>query len=177
MSIEKPQIERALYEPSLQELRPGGASEFGFLKKDQTLEQVLERDKHALEILGYSSQELADLLGPITEQAVKGDDFEYTAPNGKQYDVGAIVHRGSQECPWHDSADWKRSSGSLNMYLTEKGLSEDNSILIAGLLRHLIEKHEFFEGGHYRISPEMIVEMFGNERIPGSLEEVKKLDL
>lgn len=177
MDIEKPKIERTPYNPSLQELRPGGVSEFGFLKKDQTLEQVLERDRHALEILGYSTQEIADLLGPITEQAVKGGDFEYIAPNGKQYEVRAITYRGSQECPWHDNPDWRRSSGSLNMYLTEKGLSEDKSVLIAGLLRHLIEKHQFFEGGHYRVAPEKIIEMFGNEKVPGSLEEVKKLEL
>lgn len=177
MNIEKPKIEQSAYKPSLQELLPSGMSDLGFLEKDQTLEQVLERDKQALEILGYSAQEVADFLGPITEQAAKGGDFEYTAPNGKQYEVRAITYRGLQECPWHDNPDWRHSSGSLDMYVVEKGKNEDEPTRIAGLLRHLIEKHQFFEGGHYRISPETIVEMFGNERIPGSLEEVKKLAL
>ncbi len=59
------------------------------------------------------------------------------------------------------------------MYLTEEGGHE--SVHIAGLLRHLAGQHGFFEGGQYRIAPEKIVEMFGVEKVPESLNKVKKL--
>lgn len=170
------QSEQLNYQPSDQELLPGQNSMAGFLKEGQTLEQVLKRDEQALQILGYTAQEVADLLGPVTEKAAKGGNFEYTAPNGKQYDVRVQTWRGTQECPWRDKVDWRRSSGGMDMHLTEKG-KDGGPVHIAGLIRHLVEKHGFFEGGSYRVSPEQIVEMFGEERVPGSLEQVRDLKL
>lgn len=161
-------------QPTMQELQPGGMSMAGFLEKGQTLEQVLERDRKALELLGYTAQEAADLLGPVTERAASGGNFDYTAPNGKQYEVKAQTWRGTQECPFHDKVDWKRSSGAMDMYLTEKGKGGE-SVHIAGLVRHLVEAHGFFEGGSYRVTPEKIVEMFGSEKVPGSLAKAKEL--
>lgn len=174
--MEFPQAERPAHQPTPQELLPGGMSIAGFLKEGQTLEQVLERDGRALEKLGYSTQEIADLLAPVTEQAANGSDFEYTAPNGKHYEVRVQTWKGTQECPWGDKVDWRKSSGAMDMYLIEKGKGGE-PVHIAGLMRHLIEKHGFFEGGSYRVSPETIVEMFGTERALGSLEEVKKINL
>ncbi len=82
------------FQPSLQELRPDGMSTMGFLEENQTLDQVLKRDKEALKILGYTAQEVADLLGPITERAAKSGSFDYTAPNGRQYEVKIQKWRG-----------------------------------------------------------------------------------
>ncbi len=168
--------EHSNYQPSNQELYPSNMSAEGFLLEGQTLEQVLKRDKQALQVLGYTAKETADLLGPATEKAANGGDFEYTAPNGKQYDVVVEVYRGSQECPWRDKVDHKRSSGAMDMYFTEK-INGGEPIRIAGLIRHLVEEHGFFEGGNYRVAPETIIQMFGQERVPGSLEKVKDLKL
>lgn len=113
-------------------------------------------------------------MGPVTERAANGGNFEYTAPNGKQFDVKVQTWRGMQECPWSDEVDWRRSSGGMDMHLTEKGKGGE-PVHIAGLVRHLVESHEFFEGGSYRVAPEKIVEMFGTERVPSSFEKVKGL--
>ncbi|MBL7078643.1 hypothetical protein ISS42_03220 [Candidatus Shapirobacteria bacterium] len=170
------QSEQSSYQPSDQELRSGKISMAGFLKEGQTLKQVLERDEQALRMLGYTAQEVADLLGPVTEGVANGGNFEYTAPNGKQYEVRVQTWLGSQRCPWRDKVDWRRSSGAMDMYFTEKGKGGE-PVHIAGLVRHLVEKHGFFEGSSYRVAPETIVEMFGIEKIPGSLEKVKKIKL
>ncbi len=62
----------------------------------------------------------------------------------------------------------------MDMYFIEKG--KKGFVRIAGLMRHLIESHGFFEGGSYRIiAPEKIIEMFGKERVPDSLEKARKL--
>ncbi|MBU0978476.1 MAG: hypothetical protein ABIJ03_00690 [Patescibacteria group bacterium] len=171
--MEFPSVEQPTYRPTDQELKPGKMSAAGFLQEGQTLEQVLKMDEQALQILGYTAQEVADLLGPVTEMAANGGNFDYTAPNGKQYEVRTQTWRGSQQCPWKDAVDWRRSSGAMDMHVTEKGKGNE-PVHIAGLLRHLIEKHGFFEGGSYRVAPEVIVELFGTERFPGSLEEVKE---
>lgn len=163
-------------QPTSAELFPGGMSVEGFLAEGQTLEQVIKRDKEALKILGYSVQEVADLLGPVCEKAALARSFEYIAQNEKKYNVKVSTYRGSQECPWKDKVDWHRSSGATDIYLTKVD-SQEKTIRIAGLLRHLVESHKFFEGGAYRVSPEEIIEMFGIERIPGSIEEAKKLKI
>ncbi len=106
--------------------------------------------------------------------AATGNDFDYAALNGIQYKVTAQTWRGTQECPWGDKVDWRRSSGAMDMQLTEKGKG-DKPVHIAGLLRHLVEAHGFFEGGPYRVSPEEIVKMFGVERTPGSFKKVGEL--
>ncbi len=168
------EIPTEVIQPTSVDLQPGGMSAAGFLDRSQTLEQVLNRDRQALTLLGYTQQEVADLLGPVTERAANGGSFEYTAPNGKQYEVKVQTWRGAQECPWKDKVDWRKSSGAMDMHLTEKGKGEE-PVHIAGLVRHLVETHGFFEGGSYRVAPEKIVEMFGTERIPGSFEKVRKL--
>ena len=168
------EIPSGAIQPSSADLQPGGMSAAGFLDRGQTLEQVINRDNQALKLLGYTVQEVADLLGPVTERAANERNFEYAAPNGKQYEVKKQTWRGTQECPWEDKVDWRRSSGGMDMYLTEKGKGGE-PVHIAGLVRHLVEGHGFFEGGSYRVAPEKIVEMFGTERISGSFEKVREL--
>ncbi len=76
--------------PTLQELQPGRRSEKGFLEYNQTL----ERDREALAILGYTAQEVADLLGFVMKRVAGGGTFAYVAPNGKRYEVKKITWRG-----------------------------------------------------------------------------------
>jgi len=128
------QSEQLNYQPSDQELRPGKMSMAGFLKEGQTLEQVLKRDEQALQMLGYTAQEVANLLGPVTERAAMGGDFEHTAPNGKQYDVRVKTWRGTQGCSWRDKVDWRRSSGAMDMHLTEKGTERESLFISLDLL-------------------------------------------
>lgn len=164
------------YVPSLRDLLPGGMSVGGFLAEGQTLDMVVQRDRRALKVLGYTHREVADLLGTLCEKAAL-ERFTYDAPNGKKFTVRVIsyrgIYRGTQDCPWRDRVDWRRSPGSSDIYVREDGKDEETEI--PGLLRHLIEEHEFFEGGSRRIAPERIVELFGIERIPGSIEQAKQL--
>jgi hypothetical protein len=147
----------------------------GFLLEGQTLEQILKRDKEALNILGYTQVEVADLFAPICELALTSDKkFDYYFKNKKIFEFKIDRHRG-QPCPWGCRFDLKKYPSSINFYATEIG--KDETMRIPGLLRHLIEKHGFFEGGSYRVAPELIVEMFGIERIPGSIERAKLLSI
>jgi len=146
---------------------------YGFLKEGQTLKQVVKRDQEVLKILGYSTQEVADLLADICETNCQENNFVYTALNRKRYKVVIERSRGIKRCPWQDFVNLKKSPSFINFYINEVDKTE--RIRIPGLLRHLIEKHGFFEGGLYRVAPETIVEMFGIERIPGSIELAKKL--
>lgn len=163
-------------QPTSADLQPGGMSKDGFLDRGQTLEQVINRDRQALNMLGYTQQEVVNLLEPVTERAANEGNFEYTALNGKQYDVRVEKWRGWQECPWEDEVDWRKSHPGMDMHLTEKG-KRGKSVRIAGLIRHLVESHGFFEGGSYRVAPENVVEMFGTERILGSFDKVRELKL
>jgi hypothetical protein len=148
----------------------------GFLLKGQTLEQVMKRDEETLKILGYTTQEVADLLGPVCERACQENSFEYSSPNEKLYQVEVERFRG-KPCPWGDRFNLKKYPSSVNIRLIET--SKPEKILIAGLLRHLIEKHSFFEGGAYRVAPETLIEMFGEEKQnhEGSIERAKSLPI
>lgn len=165
------------YIPSLEDLLPRGMSSLGFLKRDQTLEQVLARDKAALDALGYTAKEVADLLVPLIQAAnqTRKESFTYCAPNGKEYTVQVQRWLGYQECPWRHNIDWHTANSAIDLFLTEKGT--DTRVHIAGLLPHLIAEHDFFEGGRYRVAPEVIVAMFGVERVPGSLERAGSMTL
>lgn len=154
--------------PDLSDLLPGGLSGGGFLKRGQTLNGVISRDKDALDLLGYSYQEIVDLIRPVCNLNYSGD---YTAPNGRTFAAQIRQYRGWQNCPWRDDGD--KINSSKDIFLKTEG----RSTLIPGLIWHLIAAHHFFEGGEYRVSPEQIVEMLGTERIPGSLKIAKALPL
>jgi hypothetical protein len=151
----------------------------GFLLEGQTLEQISRRDEEALKILGYTAKEVADLIAPLCELCSlhSWKTFHYTASNGKEFNVRIERFRGIKLCPWDGRVDLKHSPSSVNLHITEIGKTE--TVMIAGLLRHLIDKHGFFEGGAYRVAPELIVEMFGKEKEghEGSIERAKSLSL
>lgn len=51
-------------------------------------------------------------------------------------------------------------------------------LFVGGLLPHLIEEHQFYEGSTpYRVAPEDIVEVLGKERVLGSIERAKNTPL
>ncbi|MFH0936988.1 MAG: hypothetical protein V1808_01705 [Candidatus Daviesbacteria bacterium] len=158
------------YTPPLTDLLPSGSSNEGFLANGQTLDQVLKRDAEALNILGYTASEIADLLEPVTAIS-SHHGTEYIAPNGKKYIVRAVQYRGWQDCPWEDIKIPPNSSKDIYV----KTASQE--VRIPGMLPHLIRSHNFFEGGSYRVAPEDIVEMFGVEKTHGSIEKAKQLTL
>jgi hypothetical protein len=152
--------------PSNIELLPGHISNEGFLAENQTLDQVLKRDSEVILSLGYTFEEIANLIEPLNKR--RNQPEEYIAQNGKKYTVRTILYRGWQECPWEE-APMPVHSG-LDIFITGGG----SEVRIAGLLPHLIRSHGFFEGGAYRVSPEDIIDMFGEERIPGSIQKAKE---
>jgi hypothetical protein len=157
------------FTPILKELYPGGSSQEGFLAEGQMLNAVIERDNKALALLGYTAKEVAKLLEPVIN--ISGRDLvKYVAPNEKEYAITVLEYRGWQDCPWRDAHIPQNSSRDIYI--------EGNvgTIRIPGMLPHLIVAHNFFEGGSYRLSPEGIVELFGVEKNPGSIEETKRLE-
>ena len=158
--------------PSQKDLLPGGLSMGGFLTEGQTLNGVICRDNETLSILGYSKDELAGLLNQeLNNIGTDSHPRNYTAPNGKTYSVRAISYRGWQDCPWQDVPF---APGSSVDYFFD---SNEQERISAGMMPHLIKEHNFFEGGNYRIAPEDIVEMFGEEKIPGSIQSARRLQL
>lgn len=166
----KPPESASHFTPSSKDLLPMGNSREGFLAEGQILDRIIKRDGEALALLGYTAREVAELLEPVIE--IRNErGVEYTAPNGKKYTIRALQYRGWQDCPWKDVSIPPNSSKDIYV---KKDTSE---VRIPGMLPHLIKSHNFFEGGPYRLAPEDIVELFGVERNPGSIEEAKKLPL
>lgn len=165
-------------------LYPGGlGSDEGFLLHGQELKKVIRRDKKALGLLGYTTDEITDeLLGPLIDATNEAEEkrrheFSYQAPNKIRYRVHFEISRGSPECPWCGNfwEDKKRFSGCVEIFISPKGQVDPKPVLISDMLGHLIGHHGFFEGGRYRVAPEDLVEMFGVERIHGSIQEARKL--
>ncbi len=132
-----------------EKLKPHGSSTCGFLGKDETLEEVVERDAKTLDELGITHQEIADRLKALTSG---WEDGEQVKP-GKRMVEGKYILRntgwlGYQYCPWGDDEKTSRDWGIEN---TQNGFR----IEFSGLLPHLIEKHKFFEGRgtSYRLDP------------------------
>lgn len=149
----------------------------GFLAEGQTLEKVRARDEEALQILRCNNKELAEMVRYLYSDwsIKKSNQFSHHTPYGRDISVTAEVSRGLKPCPWEAKRpNLKENPSNVDFHLTYK----NRTIIICGLLAHLIEEHGFYEGcPPYRVAPEDIVEFLGTEKLPGSIERAKKLQL
>lgn len=149
-----------------------------FLAEGQTLDQVRARDEEALQILRCTNKELADLVRDVYRDWSNQQNNQYVhhALFQKDISVTVKVSRGLKPCPWKENKrpDIKGNPSNADFYLTYN----NKTIIICGLLAHLIEEHGFYEGcAPYRVAPEEIVEFLGTEKIPGSLKRAQSLPL
>jgi hypothetical protein len=154
----------------------------GMLLDKQTFDQVYKRDQEALQILRCTNKELADLVRDVYRDRSnqQKNQFLHHTPFQKDILVEAIVSRslvrGLKSCPWKESErpNLKDNPSNVDFRLTYN----NKTIVVCGLLAHLIEDHGFYEGcPPYRVAPEEIVEFLGTEKLPGSIDRAKKLPL
>ena len=136
----------------LQELRPGQASEAGFIRESDRLGQVIVDDARRLLELEVSRFELALFLHGLTENAQPAEWIE----------VESVAYCGLQDDPFlpgYPSSPDSRSDCDFSVYRVNDG----QRVLLfrfAGLIPSLIQRFCFFESTSYRVNPEVVVKLF-----------------
>jgi len=157
---------------------------------------IISRDKKALDIMGYSREELATVIKQLHDQGLnryeQGEKvennhyLEWVSPNGKKYHAMLLYHMGHVDCPWSCKEDRNNYNSSLYLFVYDYDWrdrrNKDPVADINGLLIHTIQNHGYFGGAKTtispkmaRVSPEEIVDLFLPERKSGSIEQAKKL--
>ena len=176
--------------PKKEILTPGKLSSVGFLDEDQELEEIIEKDRKTIEIMGVNRTYILALLLHMILWSKKGYSNDenkhlYIAPNGRFYKLIAYKYNDiPQDCPWRTvkgECNKENVNTEYILYDIKEGKSLFNNLpepimVVSELLPHLIESHEFFEGGGYRISPEVIVEILGGIA-PDKIKEAKNLKI
>lgn len=181
------------YESPPDPFHPGGASMSGFLAPNETLEEVIARDKQTLRRYGVTCQEIAakltefvdkfnqqgDALAPQDQKLIEQypiysenlniDTFQ--APYGTREARAmkrVIDHRyimgQIQTAGWQECPFGDLDFVPGNDYFIYD--TQTGGIIEFGLLLiHLIEVHCFFEGNvQYRLDPERVIKFFGLDR-------------
>ena len=141
-------------------LRPGGASEVGFLAATDSLVTVCDEDHALLQKIEITYQQIADQLRAIIAKA----DVIWQNPREKQnpliggkFEVTCLGSGGWQTCPFDENDDDFQSCGKGSRNYTVTNISTRESVNFPELGPHLIEAHQFFEGHtEYRMDPTML---------------------
>lgn len=165
-----------------QRMRPGQASESGFLNASEKLIDVIQRDEHSLAELSLVPEQFADRLESIVGQgsrlyslANRGVlrktnntlwipfDLELGAHfliEGR-YLLSTSKYFGSQSCPFEDAGS-QACTASTGQDFTIRIVESDQTLSFSGLAIHLIREHHFFEGSvRYRIDPVYAADFLG----------------
>lgn len=140
-------------------LRPGRASEVGFLAATDSLVTVCDEDCATLQKIGITYQQIADKLRGIIAKTEtiqsQGSLARGQKPLiGGKFEVSCLGSMGDQTCPFDENDDGMHSCGKGSRDYTVKNLSTGESINFPELGPHLIEAHQFFEGHTaYRMDP------------------------
>jgi len=153
-------------------MRPGGWSQEGFLRPEQSLVQVLADDRASIQKLGVSVQQISDALEILLEKGAHSNRFkpEYVG----HFKVQIIHSRKMRTCPWAPQQfEWCRFGRGVT-YLTTEDFKITNtrigeSLRSTSLCLHLIRDHSFFggRGTPYRIEPEKaarVLELVSNNK-------------
>jgi hypothetical protein len=154
-----------------QRMRPGGCSTKGFLRNDQSLVEVIERDNRTLRSLGVSHEEIVGRLeeilsahdGEIWQSSLGFEPGTSDLPSPRSpndgFRIECIQWMGLQECPFIDTAGREcdqKSSRDYVLHNTRNG----KTLRFPGLILHLIGDHHFFEGKKpYRVAPSWAIEV------------------
>ena len=137
-----------------QAMRPGAASEKGFLGPRERLLEVLASDNiYVTQERRLTHQQLARALRMLAAIGRKhpGQEFAYL---GRRYRVGVQYYRGFQESPFEDGTQ-------ANSEATIENLSNGKTLGFSLLVPDMIERYGFYEGRNtpYRVEPRRILEV------------------
>jgi hypothetical protein len=146
-------------------MRPQAYSATGFLSHGESLRETAERDLRDLEDMGVSVDRFAEALEGMIERVGrrlrKGTDG--WIPLGEGIEARVYLWMGHQNCPFgpmspHAAASPCALAGDDLVLRSPKG-----TLLVSGLLPHLIRVHHFFEGREvpYRLDPIMGARVLG----------------
>ena len=136
------------------DMRPGAASEAGFLGKDEGLLDVLAADNEfVVDAKGLTHQELArhmHILAAIGGKVGEGE-FRY---HGRRFRVKGIYARGFQLSPFRDGT-------KTNAEAVVRNLDNGEEIRYSLLVPQMVERYGFYEGKGttYRVDPRRLLEV------------------
>lgn len=146
-------------------LMPSGESTVGFLNHGQSLREVVKLDADKLAKVGITHAQIADKLDSLMRRSIRliNEDprkrLNYTGTicvlENKFSLVIEAAWRGLQSCPFEKYATTSCDNGKSCYDFKITNLSTSRSLLVAGLLPHLLGVHQFAEGPgcHYRLDP------------------------
>jgi len=167
-------------EELLGNLYPSPEFMFGYLGKNEDLDQIIAEDEKILARLGFSHEKIAQAI----ENVFLTDEPTY---NGNHLIRRAFIE--SPECPWRDyctvspfdlslkvteiiminkekieeAVTFLESRGSEGTYCFPDLVNNDLGMIFSDLHPHLIREHHFFEGKDtpYRVDPERAIRYLG----------------
>lgn len=146
--------------------RDNYCSSTGFLKQGESLLVVVKLDRQTLEEYGVSYKDISNKIQEITRRNSSG----YASDNLYVY-VEATC--GYQYCPFSPK-ERGGSCGSTTVHYIITNEKNGRRITISGLMAHLIESHNFFEGDvEYRTPPKDLIEILEIQTNP----KIKDKDL
>ncbi|HEX6884614.1 MAG TPA: hypothetical protein VF530_14660 [Planctomycetota bacterium] len=136
-------------------MRPGQASALGFLTPRQSLMSLVEEDSARLARLGVTHERVANRLSLLTDLSLLDlrDRSEWKLILGRFW-IHRLHWAGSQFCAFSEGRPW---CGSCSSEYEILNAATGESFWTTGLHPHLIGEHRFFEGGPYRLEPEVAV--------------------
>jgi len=152
-------------------MRPGQASAFGFLTPRQSLLSLVEEDSATLARLGVTHEQIANRLSLLMEHSRPDlrDRSEWKPFLGRFW-LHRLSWAGSQSCAFSEGRPW---CGGCSIEYEILNAATGESFWTTGLHPHLIGEHRFFEGGPYRLEPEVAVRVL--ELSPDSPDLVGKI--
>lgn len=134
-------------------MQEGRFSKHGFLGEDQrAFEEIIREDGEVLASLGIPAKALADRLGQLTQEGLKGLG-EWMSFEG--FDIRVDEYMGKIPCPYRDHRAAKRMTTIKN--------SQGGEMTYTDLGVHLIGHHGFFQGkgSEYRLEPAELIKFLG----------------
>lgn len=141
-------------------MRPGAASQAGFLGKEEKLLDVMTGDnKFVVDELGLTHQELArhlNAMAAVWDWQFKNNqeeaEFLY---HGQRFKIKVVSTRGYQDSPFGDGT---KSGANATVYDLTSGKMLEYGLLVP----YMIERYGFYEGKgtNYRVDPRKVIEVF-----------------
>lgn len=153
-------------------MRPGMASDGGFLSPEESLREVIEADARTLEKWGVTYDQIADRLDFFICQDRLQSVLEKESLVEGKYKVHSVSWLRLPYCchfPKEDEPICGQSNTDYTVYNLETGESRK----FPGLMPHLVRDHHFFEGRgrSNRFDPEDAIYVLGVEVPPEILSD------
>jgi hypothetical protein len=146
-------------------LWPGSYSSRGFMGRNESLLEIIERDRRTMERLELSYDILAIELRHILNSCRQNNESVVMQRNTQdgllEIKVEIVTYFGYQECPWLECNNYYVYGSDLDWTLTN--LKTGEKLRGPGMIVHLIAEHHFFEGfeSYYRVDPEQLARFLG----------------